>query len=185
MMRGVRSFFAVALAAALVLPAIASGHLFAEPSFLAAGGKQRIVLTVHNDRDETMTGFTLTVPEGLRILGTGGGGTWNEEVAGATARWTGGELAPDTPTTFEVDLEATTVEPGTVELQGDQLYPGGESVRWPVSLTVVPPGGSPPGDDGSFSGAAIAVLAVLGALVVSSFAFVVWQRRRDRTLQER
>jgi hypothetical protein len=173
------------VAIALAAPLSSSAHLWAEPAFLAVGSKQRVVLTVHNDRDEVMTGFTLTVPDGFRILGTGGADTWNEIVEGATATWAGGSLAPNTPTTFEVDLEAATVEPGTVELQGDQLYAGDESVRWPVALTVVPPGGSP-GDDDAGGGAAIVVLSVLGALVVAMFGLVFWQRRRrPPKLQER
>jgi hypothetical protein len=177
----------VALAAtlALVLAFSAFAHLSAAPAFLTAGAKQRIVLTVHNDRDRTMSGFRLTVPSGLRILGTGGGETWNEVVEGASATWSGGALAPAQPTTFEVDLEVAAVGPGTVELQGDQLYADGESVRWPVTLTIVPPGGTADGDEGAVSAAAIAILTVLGVLVVGTFALVVWQRRRARPLQER
>jgi hypothetical protein len=171
--------------AALVLVGIANAHLSAEPSFLEVGGKQRIVLTVHNDRHEPMTGFRLTVPDDLRILGTGGSSGWNEGVQGTAATWTGSSLAPDTPATFEVDLEAVTLEPGTVELQGDQLYAGEESVTWPVSLTVVPPGGSPPENDGGVGGTAIAILAALGALVAVSFGAVLWQRRRGGSLQEK
>jgi len=174
---------AYAAAIALVVPLSAFAHLFAQPAFLAVGGKQRLVLTVHNDRDETMTAFRLTVPAGFRILGTGGDGSWNEAVEGATATWTGGSLAPNTPTTFEVDVEAAAVEPGTVELQGDQLYAGDESARWPVSLTVVPPGGDADSGGGLVDGTAIVVLAALGALVVGTFGFVIWQRRG--TLQEK
>jgi hypothetical protein len=135
------------------------------------------VLTVHNDRDEPMTGFRLTAPQELRVLGTGGSSGWNETLDGATATWNGGNLAPNTPVVFEVDLEAVTTEPGTVELAADQLYADGESVQWPLTLTVVPPGGSPPEEDG-VGGTGIAVLAVLGALVVASFGAVVWTRRR-------
>jgi len=168
----------------LLLAGPAAAHLSVDPAFLAVGSKQRIVLTVHNDRDEPMTGFRLTVPEELRVLGTGGTEGWNEVVERATATWTGGSLEPFRPVSFEVDLEAATVEPGAVELHGDQLYAGDESVRWPVELTVVPPGGSP-GEDGAFGGTAIAVLAVLGVLVVASFGLVFWQRRRASRLQER
>lgn len=171
-----RAAFAL-LVAALLVAAPAGAHLAAEPSYLEVGGKQRIVLTVHNDRDEPMTGFQLTVPEGLSILGTGGGSGWNEVVEGATARWSGGSLEPDTPVDFEVDLEAVTTEPGALELEGEQLYPGDESVTWPLTMTVVPIGGGPPGD-GGVGWTAIVVLAVLGVLVVASFGLVFWQRRR-------
>ena len=96
----------------VLAPPSASAHLSAEPAFVAAGSKERIVLTVHNDREATMTGFRLTVPEGFRIHGTGGDGSSNEAVdgAGATASWTEGSLAAFRPTTFEVDVEATGVD---------------------------------------------------------------------------
>jgi hypothetical protein len=173
-----------ALLSALLLAGAATAHLTPEPAFLAAGGKQRIVLTVHNDRDATMTGFRLTVPAGFRILGTGGDGSWNESVDGAAASWTGGRLDAFEPTTFEVDLEAAAVEPGGVVLRGDQLYADGNPLSWPVALTVVPPGESPTGGEGLGS-TAIVILAVLGALVVASFTLVFWQRRRDARLQEK
>ena len=175
----------VALAAALLLAHPAAAHLAAEPSFLPVGGKQRIALTVHNDRDETMTGFRLTAPEGLTILGTGGGSGWNEFVEGARARWSGGSLAPDTPVVFEVDIEAVTTEPGTVELVGDQLYPGDESVTWEVSLTVVPAGSGAPTEDGGGLAAAIGALGVAGAMALVVVAFLYRRRHRDDPLQER
>jgi hypothetical protein len=174
---------AVGVGVALLSVEPAAAHLMPEPAFLAAGAKQRIVLTVHNDRDAEMTGFRLTVPAGFRILGTGGDGSWNESVDGAAASWTEGSLEAFRPATFEVDLEAAGVEPGPVVLRGDQLYADHGTVSWPVALTIVPAGGSPPGEDG-LGAAAIAVLAVLGALVIASFALVFWQRRGSR-LQER
>jgi uncharacterized protein YcnI len=170
-------------ALAVAAPFPASAHLAPEPTFLAVGGKQRIALTVHNDRDEEMTGFRLSVPAGLRVLGTGGASGWNETVEGDTASWTGGSLDPDTPVTFEFDLEAAAVAPGTVELEGDQLYADDESVRWPLTLTVIPPGASAPEEDTGLGATAVVVLAVLGALVVALFALVFRQRRR--TLQEK
>jgi hypothetical protein len=167
-----------AIAATLLLAHPAAAHLSAEPSFLPVGGKQRIALTVHNDRDETMTGFRMTAPEGIRILGTGGGSGWNELVEGASARWSGGSLAPDTPAVFEVDVEAVTTEPGTFDLEGDQLYPGGESVTWEVSLTVVPPGAGPPANEDG-SGAVVAAVAAVAGLALAAIAFQLWRRRRD------
>jgi hypothetical protein len=175
--------FVAISATGLQLAETAAAHLTAEPAFLAVGSKQRIVLTVHNDRDATMTGFRLTVPAGFRILGTGGDGSWNESVDGAAASWTGGSLEAFRPVTFEVDLEAAGVEPGPALLRGDQLYADDDTVSWPVTLTIVPPGEDPTGDDG-LGASAFAILAVLGALVVASFALVFWQRRRSRPHEE-
>jgi hypothetical protein len=86
--------------------------------------------------------------------------------------------------TFEVDLEPTAVEPGAVSVQGAQLYEDGETVSWPLALTVLPFGttvGETETD--SVSSSAIAILTILGVLVVATFAIVLWQRRR-RPLQE-
>ena len=168
---------AVLAAGALLLPGTALAHLFVEPASIEEGGKQRFVLTVHNDRDAPMTGFTLTAPDGVVILGTGGGSGWNEVVddTGTTATWSGSMLAPDTPVTLEVDLEAATVEPGPAELQGDQLYADGQSVRWPVTLTVLPVGGAT--DTGHVDGAAIVILAILGLILVGTI-LLVWRQRR-------
>jgi hypothetical protein len=178
---------AVAIAASgLLLAEPAAAHLSADPAFLAVGSTQRIVLTVHNDRDATMTGFRLIVPEGLLIRGTGSDGSWNEAVDGATASWTGGSLAAFRPTTFEVDLEAAGVAPGPVVLRGDQLYADGDSVSWPVTLTVVPPGDVTLVDESDPLGwRAIGILAILGVLALGTFALVFWQRRRESRLQEK
>lgn len=166
------------LVAAVALLAVgpAGAHLTPEPSFVAAGSEQRLVLTVHNDRDATMTGFRLTVPAGFRILAAGSEGGWSEAVEGARATWTGGVLEPLEPVVFEVDVAVAALEPGTVELRGDQLYEDGESVSWPVSLTVVPPGDET--ESVAVTWTAIAILALLGALLVATFGLVFWQRRR-------
>jgi hypothetical protein len=161
---------------ALVAPCPASAHLVTDPSFMAAGSTERLVLTVHNDREETMTGFRLTVPAGFRILSSGGEDGWSRAVEGSRATWTGGALPALEPVVFEVEVQATGVEPGVAELRGDQLYADGESLTWPVPLTVVPPGGEP---ESSLGGQAIATLSILGALVVATFGLVVWQRRRS------
>ena len=168
---------------ALVLSGPAGAHLSVEPGSIEEGGKQRLVLTVHNDRDEPMTGFTLRAPAGVLILGTGGASGWNEVVddTGESATWSGSTLAPNTPVTLEVDLEAATVEPGPAELQGDQLYADGQSVRWPVTLTVLPAGGAV--DGGAIDGTAIAILSGIGLILVATLLLVARQRRRP--LQER
>ena len=178
MIRRVRALFlalASLVAFALALPIAAAAHLTTEPSFIASGSREQLVLTVHNDREETMTGFQLTVPVGFRILGADGEEGWSEAVDGRIVTWSGGALAPLEPVVLEVDVEAGGVEPGVVELRGDQLYADGESITWPVSLTVVPPGGE---TESSLGAQAIATLSILGALVIATFGLVLWQRRR-------
>jgi hypothetical protein len=182
----VRAICLAALAAGITLLTVSSAaaHLSADPTFLAQGAVQRLELTVHNDRDAPMTGFRLTVPDGFTIRGTGGEQSWDDVVAGSSATWSGGSLEPFEPVTFEVDLEPTAVEPGAVSVQGAQLYEDGETVSWPLALTVLPFGttvGETETD--SVSSSAIAILTILGVLVVATFAIVLWQRRR-RPLQE-
>ena len=168
---------ALLAAGALLLPGTALAHLFVEPASIEEGGKQRFVLTVHNDRDEPMTGFTLRAPAGVLILGTGGGSGWDEVVedTGESATSSGSTLAPNTPVMLEVDIEAATVEPGPAELQGDQLYGDGQSVRWPVTLTVLPAGGAV--DGGVVDGTAIVIVAILGLVLVGTILLVLRQRR--------
>jgi hypothetical protein len=178
------TLFAAVSASGLLLADSAAAHLTPEPALLALGSTQRIVLTVHNDRDATMTGFRLTVPKGFRIHAAGGDESWGNVVEGATATWSGGSLEAFSPTTLEAELEATGVAPGPVVLRGDQLYADENTVSWPVTLTVVPAGTGTGGDD-AVGGTAVVILVVLGLLVVGTFALVFWQRRRDARLQER
>jgi hypothetical protein len=183
----VRRCLCVALAAAVVLvaPAAVPAHLSADPAFLAVGDPQRLELTVHNDRDVTMTGFRLTVPTGFTILGAGGDDAWSGVVEGSSATWSGASLEPFQPVTFEVDVEAAGVEPGAVSIRGDQLYGDGETVSWPVPLTVLPFGTSTGDTETDSVGAtAIAILSILGVLVVGTFGLVLWQRRRGPLQEE-
>jgi hypothetical protein len=136
-------------------------------------------LVVHNDRDAPMTGFRLTVPAGFTILGAGGDERWTGVVEGSSATWSGASLEPFEPVTFEVELEAGGVQPGAVSIQGDQLYGDGETVSWPVPLTVLPFGTSTgETETDSVGAAAVAILSILGVLVVGTFALVLYQRRR-------
>jgi hypothetical protein len=186
-MRGVRRLprlVTIAGAVALAAPVAGSAHLSADPAFLSVGAAQRLELTVHNDRDAPMTGFRLTAPAGFTIRDPGGEEGWDAVVAASSATWSGGSLEPFEPVTFELDLEAAGIEPGAATLQGDQLYEDGETVSWPVALTVLPFGttvGETETDP--LGGTAIAILSILGVLVLATFGLVLYQRRR-RPLQE-
>jgi hypothetical protein len=168
---------AAALGSALLSAEPATAHLTPEPAFLEVGSTQRIVLTVHNDRDAAMTGFRLTVPAGVRILDTGGDAAWDDSIDGAAASWTGGTLAAFRPTTFEVDLEAAGAEPGPVVLRGDQLYADGDAVSWPVTMTVLPPGGSVE-EEGAVDAVGIIVLSAVGLVLAATLLLLARQRRR-------
>jgi hypothetical protein len=167
---------------ALVVAALsappASAHLLVDPPFLTAGATETLVVTVHNDRSETMTGFELTVPAGARIASISTTAGWSGEVNGRVARWTGGELEGGTPVDFEVALGAPAAE-GPVELLGDQLYPGGDTVAWPFTLTVVPASDG----NGGFGTTSLVGLTVVGLLALGTVAFVLVRRRGS--LQEK
>ena len=64
---------------------------------------------------------------------------WEAIVENETATWTGGPLAANTGTTFEVELAVDDTTPaGPVQLQAEQRYPGGGSLPWPIPVTVIP-----------------------------------------------
>jgi uncharacterized protein YcnI len=165
---------AVLLGLALLIAQQAAAHLSVTPAFLTAGETEELVVTVHNDRDETMTGFELTVPRELRIASIRTAPGWNGGVRDRTATWTGGTLAPNTPASFELAIEAPDVT-GPVELEGGQLYPDGEVVEWPLEMTVVPPDGK--GEEFSYAGPWL--WAVLLLLALATVGFGLFRRRRE------
>lgn len=167
----------VAIAVAALLPASASAHVIPSPAFVETGSVTTVELAGPNEREEPMTGFAITAPEGVRIVRAEPEGAWQVVTASASqATWAGGSLAPDEEVVLRVELEATTA-PGPVVLEAEQRYAGGEIVRWDVPLTVVPGA-----DEQTRSlGAALAVGAV-GLLVVAGVALLTW-RRRSRSIQ--
>ncbi len=167
----------VCSALALGLAPPASAHVVAMPPFVAAGGDATISLSAPNERSEPMTGFTVTVPSGFAIFDAHAPG-WTATVEGSTATWTGSTLSAGAEAEFVVQIEGPP-EPGPAELEAEQLYPGGEIVRWPVALTVVPAAESP-----SQNLALAAAVGLIGLLVVAGIVAVAWWRR-GRLLQER
>jgi hypothetical protein len=162
----------------LVLAAPAAAHVTASPSFVTAGQRETVTLVTPNEREEAMTGLSVTVPDGISIVeAVQPGGNWEGTVDGSTATWTGGNLAAGAVTSFTVVLEASG-EPGSSTLETVQLYPSGARVPWPVVLTILPGAGS----SGSL-GTAL-VVGVLGLVVIATLAVVVWLRR-SRPLQEK
>jgi hypothetical protein len=161
----------------LVLADAAAAHVTASPSFVTVGQRETVTLVAPNEREEAMTGLSVTVPAGLSIAeAVPPGGGWEGAVDGSTATWTEGSLAAGAVTSFSFVLEASG-EPGSLTLETVQLYPGGARVPWPVVLTILPGAGS----SGSL-GTAL-VVGSLGLLVLATLGGVVWLRR-SRPLQE-
>jgi len=163
----------------LVAAGPASAHVVATPGFLPSGSSESITFSGLNERDEPMTGFTLSVPVGFEIEHAHEVTGWDESVADSSATWNGGPLATDTELGFGMTLKAD-VEPGVVELQAQQLYADGSVVSWPVALTI-----TPATENSSQNLALIGVLALIGLLAVVAIAMLARRRRTSSTLQEK
>jgi uncharacterized protein YcnI len=172
--------FWVCSALALLLAAPAAAHVTVEPPFLYAQGTQRLALSAPNERNAPMTGFSATVPDGVRVVHAHPASGWESEVTGSTATWLGGSVEPGEEATFELELEAFA-QPGPVEIEAVQQYPDDTVVPWRVALTLVP---------GSVVESGVArwqvaiFVAALGLLVLATIVFAARRRRRRRSLQE-
>ena len=169
---------ACVLASPLAAAGSAFAHISVTPGLLVVDETQTLSLSVHNDLDRPMSGLRVAAPSGLRIVGARTERVWQSVVENNTVTWTGGPLPPNTGNAFALDVavdEATP--PGPVQLQAEQLYPGGGKLPWPISVTLVP------ADDGS----QWLTWAVVGGIVVLATAAIalIVLLRRDRTLQEK
>ena len=165
------SSLAISVCSALLLAGPAAAHVVATPAFLPSESSESVTFAAPNERDEPMTSFALTVPEGVVIEHAHEVEGWDESLDGSTATWTGGSLAPDVEVAFGATLEAN-LDPGVVELQAEQRYDDGSVVAWPVALTITPAEESP-----SENFALAGVVGLLGVLVVAAVAMVAWRRR--------
>ena len=162
--------------AALLLAAPASAHVTVTPSFVAARDTQELVFSAPNERSAPMTGFSVSVPDGFRIVEAGHQPTWHPVVLGPRVTWSGGSLPAGQEAEFTVELRGPST-PGAVELEGQQLYASGAVVRWPVGFTVIP--GSQPSQH-----LGLAAVVAVGGLFVTVLVVLVTRRRRARSLPE-
>ena len=168
----------VCLVSVVVAAGSVSAHIGVTPGLLVVGDTQTLILTVHNDLDRPMTGLSVAAPSGVRISLGEVGNEWEAVIDSGTATWTGGPLAPNTGARFEVVLDVDDATPvGPVQLQAKQLYPGGGSLPWPVSVTVIPAA------DESSQRLTWAIVGTLALVATAGIGFIAL-RRRGRTLQE-
>ena len=165
------SSLAISVCSALVLAGTASAHVVATPGFLPSGSSESITFSAPNERDDPMTGFTLSVPAGFEIEHAHEVAGWDASMDGSTATWSGGSLAPQSELGFGMTLKAD-VEPGVVHAQAQQLYPDGSVVAWPVALTI-----TPATESSSQNLALVGVVALIGVLAVIAIAMLAWRRR--------
>jgi uncharacterized protein YcnI len=155
----------------------AAAHISPEPSFLAAESTGTIELNGHNDRSEPMTGFAVQVPGDFRLLDAEEVSGWRTEVGGSRATWRDGSLAGNTGETFSVVLQAPSA-PGPATLDVEQIYAGGDVLRWPVPLTITP------ADESSSQNIGWAlVTGVLGLALFGAIGYLFL--RRSRPVRER
>jgi hypothetical protein len=166
------------LVSALVAAGAAFAHISPTPGLLVVDETQTVRLLVHNDLDRPMTGLAVATPSGLRIAGAVAERMWESVVENNTVTWTGGPLAPNTGNAFALDVSVDEGTPlGPVQLQADQLYPGGGKLPWPISLTIVPADDDTP---------LLMWAIVSGILVLATGAIVaIALLRRRRSLQVR
>lgn len=124
-----------------------------------------------------MTGFMVTVPEGIALVSAASVGDWDPTIAGRLAIWSGGSLEKGEAEAFPLTIEAEA-PPGTVELRAAQSYAGGATARWTVPLTVVPGTPAASGSNGW------ALLMVFLSILALSAAIAVARARKARSLEE-
>jgi len=171
------SSLAISACSALVLAGPAAAHITVLPPFVTAGDTATLSMSGPNERDADMTGFAVTVASEFRIVDAVSDDNWRSSIRGQTATWNGGRLGSGSEATFTLELEGPA-EPGPAALEAAQLYPGGEIVRWPVTLTVVPAAETPSQNLGWALVMGVVSLVVLTAIGVAIL-------RRSRSLQEK
>lgn len=175
-----RSALLAAGFAALLLPALAPGHVEPRPSFVAAGAPATITLVLPNERAGHATiGLDVELPRGLEALEAGSDQGWEGTSSGSTARWRGSPVGGRESIGLTLRLVAE-VEPTSVTFRATQVYEDGETVVWQVPLTVVP-GDEPaaaPRSARSLGPREALAIAVVILLVGGSAAIVAIGRRR-------
>ena len=130
---------------------------------------------VPNERPEPMSGVTIGVPAGFRIVYAHPTAGWSATIDGSTSTWRGGPLAHLTVETFRLDVDVTA-SPGPVTLDTLQLYPSGATVDWPATLTVVPGAEVESGQNIGW----ILSAGIAGLVVIAGVALLALRRRGPR-----
>ena len=158
--------------------ASAAAHPSIAPPFVTAGHPATVTFVAPNERQARQTGFSVTVPAELEIVAANDSDVgWKSTVRGSTASWSGCCVAPGAIASFSLDVQAAEA-PGDVRIEARQLYPNGESVRWPLPLSVLP------GEKESGSALTVLLVAGLGLVVTVGVVVLFWLRRAG-SLQER
>jgi hypothetical protein len=161
-----------ALTVALMFSGQAFAHVVPVPQFLRTGPLRTVSFAVPNERPEPMSGVTIDVPEGFRIIRARTANGWTATATGSTSTWRGGPLAHLAIETFRLDV-SVEADPGLVTLDTTQLYTSGATVHWPATLTVVPGEGT---GRSSIGWTLIAAVVGVGLLVSVGVAVLALRR---------
>jgi uncharacterized protein YcnI len=146
----------------------AAAHVTIAPSFVAAGDPTQVAFETPNERPpRATTSLELVAPPGVDLAAVDAPDGWTLELAGSTARWSGGRIEDEDVVSFPLRITARRA-PGNAVFEARQRYDDGAVVRWEATLTVVPPPGDEPDQHLGRALVAGAVgLAVLGGSFVA------------------
>ena len=151
---------------ALVLPAVAFGHVTVLPPYLEDGKRTTLIFTAPNERPpHSVTRLTVTVPAGIDFASTPAPPGWKLELAPGKATWSGGRTGPHQIGQFR--LAATSgLAPDGVVFRAVQTYDDGGSVDWTIPFTILP-AANPPKEHllRALIAGVIGVVAIVGGLV--------------------
>jgi uncharacterized protein YcnI len=166
---------------ALVVPAVASGHVTIAPPFVEDGVETAISFQTPNERppNETIS-LSVKAPPGISIDSVASPPGWHANVSGSSVTWTGGRLVDRTTTSFPVHITAR-VRAGTYSFGATQVYSDNAKVSWNADLSVLPASGAaaPKQHPWGAISAAVAGIVVIGGSLVALHFF------RGRSLSER
>ena len=138
------------------------------PSFVATGEPTQVAFETPNERaPRATTSLELDAPPGVDLSAVAAPEGWTLELAGSTARWSGGRIEAEDVVSFPLLITARRA-PGNAVFEARQRYDDGAVVRWEATLTVVPPAEDGPDQHlGRALVAGAAGLAVLGGSFVA------------------
>jgi uncharacterized protein YcnI len=153
---------------ALLAAPAASAHPTVVPTSVTAGQRGTVTFVAPNERQVRQTGFAVTVAPELEIVAAADSDVgWSGSVRGSTATWSGCCVPPGDVASFSLELQAADA-PGDVRLE---LYPNGERVRWPLTVTVLP------AREESSSALTVLLVAGIGLVVTVGLVVLLWLRR--------
>jgi len=151
------------------------------PPFVDADAKATVAFELPNERAPHATiSLEVKAPPGVELDSATPPAGWKLELAGGTARWTGGRIEGTRTVAFPLAVTART-RAGTELFKATQGYDDGEVVHWNAGLTVLPAAGSDA--PSQHLDRALAAGAVGLAVIAASFLALRFFRRRP--LQER